>query len=311
MHISVIICTYNRSKLLKNSLGSLQKLNIPEDLSFELIVVDNNSTDDTQEVVKSFLPESKMKKRYVFEACQGLSNARNRGIKETESDILVFTDDDMEFDPNWLLEISSVFKKYDCICVAGKIIPKWPQGKPPWLIDDGPYQIPSFDGRFDLGNLEHEIKKPLFGGNMAFKRTAFKEYGFFRTDLGRSGNTFLSNEETEFCNRLFAAGEKIVYSPNAKVYHLLNNSHGTKSYYLKRMFSYGKSNIRMKYESNKVADDISILYLMKKFYRISELFVKWLFTLDTGIRFNRRLMLYRLIGEFTESIAIHRRKNFL
>jgi GT2 family glycosyltransferase len=296
---------------LENSLSSLQQLNVPKDLAFELIVVDNNSTDDTKRVVKTFLSESKIKIRYVFEADQGLSNSRNRGIKETERDILVFTDDDMEFDPNWLLEISNIFKKYDCICVAGKIIPKWPIGKPPWLIDDGPYQIPSFDGRFDLGNHEHEIKKPPFGGNMAFKRTAFEKYGFFRTDLGLSGNTLLSNEETEFCSRLFAAGEKIVYSPHAKVYHLLGKSHGRKSYYLNRIFNYGKSNIRMKYESKKVVNDISILYLMKKLYRIAEIAVKWLFTIDTGIRFNRKLVLYRRIGELAESIAIFSRKKFV
>ena len=308
MRTSVIICTYNRSNALNNTLRSLEQLIISKDWSWELIIVDNNSCDDTKEVVENFCSKSQLNIRYVFEACQGLSNARNRGIKEAKSNILVFSDDDMEFDPNWLLEISTVFEKYDCICVAGKIIPKWPQNKPPWLINEEPYRIPAFDGKFDMGNHEHEINKPPFGGNMAYKEAAFNKYGLFRTDLGRSGNNLMANEETEFCDRLFAAGEKIMYSPNAIVYHLLDSSHGTKDYYLTRMFNFGKSNIRMKNKSNIVVGGFPILYLMKRLYRILENVLKWLFTFDRQIRFYHKLRVYRGIGELTESIAILRGK---
>ena len=84
---------------------------MPEDWVWELIIVDNNSSDDTKMVAEAFVSETNISARYVFEARQGLSSARNRGIKEATGDIVAFSDDDMVFDPHWFFEILAVFEK--------------------------------------------------------------------------------------------------------------------------------------------------------------------------------------------------------
>jgi len=304
MNASVIICTYNRSHSLLNTLESLEKIAMPENWVWELIIVDNDSSDDTKMVAETFVSGTNLNARYVFEERQGLSSARNRGIKEATGDIVAFSDDDMTFDSHWLFEILAAFEKCPCICVAGKIIPRWPEEKPTWLIDEGPSQMPAFDGRFDLGDQILEIDKHPFGGNMAYKKSAFSKYGLFRTDLGRTGNHLMANEETEFCDRLFAAGEKIVYSPRAVVYHHLEDGQTTKAYWLKRMFNHGRSAIRMKDQSKSGLHRLSVFSLLKQSYRILENVFRWLLTFDHRMRFFHKLRMYRSLGVFTESIKV-------
>lgn len=304
MRATVIICTFNRSNSLRNTLRSLEKLILPDDWLWELLIVDNNSCDDTREVVEDFCSESKLNIRYVFEKRQGLSNARNRGIKESKGNIIAFSDDDMEFEPNWLFQLITTFDKFDCICVAGKIIPKWPRKKPPWFIEKGPYAMAAFDGRFDLGNKAQEISIAPFGGNMAYRKTAFDQYGVFRSDLGRSGKSLMANEETELCRRLLEAGEKIVYSPKAIVHHFLDSMHETKSYYLTRTFNHGKSYARMRRVPDRITRHLRTL--IKRILRLLSNVIRWLFTIDTHIRFYYKLKVYRVLGELVESFNIIR-----
>ena len=306
MRATVVICTFNRANSLRNTLMSIEKLVLPKDLLWELIIVDNNSCDNTRNVVEGFSSETKLNIRYVFEKRQGLSNARNRGIKESKGDIIVFSDDDMEFDPNWLFQIITIFEQFDCICVAGKIIPKWPNKRPRWLIEKGPYRMTAFDGRFDLGNQAQEITIPPFGGNMAFVKTAFNKYGFFRSDLGRSGNNLMANEENEFCDRLLDAGEKIVYSPKAIVHHLLDSTQETKRYYLTRAFNHAKSNIRMRYIPN--SNTRYFRFPIKGILSLSENTIRWLFSINAPIRFFYKMRVYRSLGVLVESFNILTKK---
>jgi len=103
--ISIVICTYNRSALLKKALDSVLNINTRPEISYEVIVIDNNSTDDTQSVVKSNEPKFDGRLKCFIELNKGLSNARNRGIKESEGGIIVFTDDDVKVDRDWILSI--------------------------------------------------------------------------------------------------------------------------------------------------------------------------------------------------------------
>ena len=98
MDISIIICTYNRSESLKRTLQSLKEMSVSDDIEWELLIVDNNSTDNTREAVNDFTKTSGLNCRYVFESKQGLSNARNRGVKEACGEIIAFTDDDVIVD---------------------------------------------------------------------------------------------------------------------------------------------------------------------------------------------------------------------
>src|SRR5574340_52790 len=104
MKASVIICTYNRADLLKESILSVQNQDFPSD-QYEIIVVDNNSADDTKDVVTETAKDSPVRIIYVFEGKQGLSHARNTGINNSDGEIIVFTDDDVEAEKSWLREL--------------------------------------------------------------------------------------------------------------------------------------------------------------------------------------------------------------
>jgi len=298
MRASVIICTFNRALSLKNSLKSIDKLIVPDNWPWELLVIDNNSSDVTRQIVESFSSNTKLKVKYFFEKQQGLSNARNRGIKESKGDIIAFSDDDMDFHPDWLFHIITTFDEFNCLCVAGKIVPKWKCQKPSWIIETGPYRTRDFHGGFDLGGQTRDINRAPFGGNMAFKRTVFDRYGVFRTDMGKSGLNLMSNEETELCQRLFLDGKSIMYNPKAIVYHLISEEQTLKSYYLKRNFSHGKSVARM-----SIYPDHTIYYfgIPKVLYR--KLFsnsVKWLLTFKPHVRFYYKQNLYHILGKMEE-----------
>ncbi len=307
MQASVIVCTFNRVVLLENTLSSLEKLTVPADWSWELLIVDNNSSDTTEETVKKFASNTKVRIRYIFEKKQGLSNARNRGISEAKGEIIAFADDDMEFDPNWLFHMIMTFKQFDCLCVAGKIIPKWECPKPPWIIEEGPYRTQKFHGSFDLGRQIKETNKSPFGGNMAFRRSVFERYGLFRTDLGRSGANLMSNEETELCQRLFSDGKSVIYNPKAVNYHLINKKQAQKSYYLKRNFCHGKSFARTTFlENNTIYYSGVPRYLFREC--VSNIF-KWQLTIHPHVRFFYKQKLYHVIGRIVEYYNMSRKKS--
>ena len=133
MNISVIICTYNRSGSLVRTLESFREVLHPKDAAWELVVVDNNSSDNTREVVDLFIEKSGIPCGYVFENKQGLSYARNNGVAEAKGEILSFTDDDVIVDKNWLQNIEHEFKEKDVACIGGKILPIWEKPQPEWL----------------------------------------------------------------------------------------------------------------------------------------------------------------------------------
>src|SRR5262245_39486768 len=157
--ISLCICTYNRSANLKVTLESLADQRKLDRIS-EVLVVDNNSTDATQKVAKSFAKALPL--RVIKEKCQGLANARNRAVSEHIGNVLLFTDDDMSFEPGWLAAYVDAFDRFpDAQFFGGRILPKWDHGRPRWLKDEQLALISGVLGRYDLG-----------GGTMPYKRCA-------------------------------------------------------------------------------------------------------------------------------------------
>ena len=301
LRASVVICTYNRALSLQNTLNSIEKLNVPASLPWELLIVDNNSSDSTKQTIERFSAstDTDFTVKYCFERQQGLSAARNLGIKKSKGEIIIFTDDDMEFSPNWICHILTTFEKFDCLCVAGKILPKWRCEKPIWFNEKGPYRTRAFHGEFDLGGQMKQIDKAPFGGNMAFKRSVFEQYGDFRTDLGKSGTNHMSNEETELCQRIFVDGHSIVYCPEAVVYHLIEKDQTSKKYILTRNFSHGKSSARMK----------EYPAIMKLYFGIPiglwrnliTCYLKWLFEYNSTKRFYYKHKFYHIMGKIDEN----------
>lgn len=239
--ISVIICTYNRCESLSGALHSLEKMFIPQDLAWELLVIDNNSLDKTSETVASFLKRpTGLPLKYFFEPVAGLSSARNRGIRESRGEILAFLDDDVVVSPQWLIEVRKAFQQYAAACVGGRVLLHESSPRPSWW--DQTYDVAV--GEFDRGTeaIIDESEETLIGigANIIFKRAAFDRCGWFRTDMGRKANQLTTGEETDMVQRLRQEKQQVVYYPHALVYHCVAPERFSKRYLRQHFYNSGR-----------------------------------------------------------------------
>ena len=220
MDISVIIPTYNRSSQLSRTLKSFLHVEIPENVSYELIVIDNNSSDNTAEVVQDFIGSGERCVRYVFEKKQGVSNARNKGFEEAVGDIIACADDDIEFDEKWLIDILLAFSEnLDISAITGEVQPVFESGRPDWLVDD--YLV--VYGLQNYGDHPCPLVFPVvpIEMNVALRRDAIRMVGGYDPRLGRDGKTLLSGEADLFFYLLGKKGGKTLYIPSMKLRHII------------------------------------------------------------------------------------------
>lgn len=239
--ISLIVCTYNRWESLARTLESVAVSKLPDAVSWEVVVVDNNSRDQTQHVVEDFCRRYPERIRYVFETNQGLSYARNAGIRQARGEVIAFTDDDTTVDPTWLHNLTAPLQDDQWAGAGGRIRLGRDFLPPRWMAINGPFNLGSSLGQFDRGECPGPLDHPPYGGNMAFRKTMFHKHGDFRTDLGRRGANMICNEDTEFGERLMAAGERLCYVPSAIVYHEIKEHRYTKKYFRSYWFGFGRS----------------------------------------------------------------------
>jgi len=235
--ISVAICTFNRAESLRRTIATFAAMELPTQLRWELIVVDNNSKDHTHSVVKTF--EQILPVRYVFEAEQGLSAARNRATREFAGDVLLFTDDDVELDSSWLGAYARALNKFPLAgYFGGRVVPSWPDGKPGWAKDESLALISGVLVRFHLGSDTRElmVNDPSpFGASFGLRRSVLDAIGQFRLDLGVNGGVPGRGEEADYLDRVRDAGWAGVYVGEAIVHHLTDLRRLTLSY----LFQYG------------------------------------------------------------------------
>lgn len=183
---------------------------------YEVIVVDNNSDDNTQHLTKSFI-KNRHSFRLVSEKQQGLSHARNRGWKEAQGKYVAYIDDDAFADRNWIAEIISFTKKFPTVGIFGGPYKRY-------FLTPSPHWFPNGYGTLDLGIKIKQIHPPkewLTGTNMIFKKSLFVTYGGFQKHFGMRGNRLFYGEEADLLLRLFKLGEQIYYVPMIKVNHLV------------------------------------------------------------------------------------------
>ena len=230
MTFSIVIATYNRAVVLRDTLASLARLTT--DVPWEVIVVDNNSPDDTRQVVEAASATFPVPLRYAFEREQGRSAALNHGFRLAAGDIIVTTDDDVRVEPGWLNAIRATLDTFGCDYVGGRVtpifeepsLPEWFPPKPGllWgviaLLDYGPKAV-KFGARVPLGV------------NMAMRRDAIERAGGFDPAIGRKAGTLLGQEVREWCLRAHAAGLVGYYSPDIVVEHLIPADRLTKKYF--------------------------------------------------------------------------------
>lgn len=224
--ITVAICTYNRAASLRETLAGVAALDDPG-VAWELLVVDNNSTDGTPEVVEAFAARGGA--RGVFERRQGLSRARNRALAECRGDLVAFVDDDVSVDAGWLRAYAGAAGRHaEAGYFGGPIRPAWPSGRPGWLRDEAMPQIGGLVGHYDRGDEEHAYapgEMHPFGANFAVRRAVWETIGGFREDLGVRGGSPGRGEEAEFIARARAAGWSGWYVPGASCSHRVQAGH--------------------------------------------------------------------------------------
>lgn len=218
--ISVIICTYNREKYIYNVLRSIADGTFPFQ-EYEIVLVDNNCSDNTRGEVKRFTDDyPQVRLRYFTESKQGLSNARNRGILEAQGDILVYVDDDATVNPTYLTAYSEWFASHpETDAAGGPIIPHYETGsEPSWMT--------YFIKRLLTGYLYFGRKAGPFpgenypgGGNAAYRRSVFDRVGMYNTELGRNGESLAGGEEKDIFDKMKHQGMQFIYLPDAILYH--------------------------------------------------------------------------------------------
>ena len=266
VQFSVVVCTYNRCELLRELILSLFDQTANKD-TYEIIVVDNNSTDATRFVVEEASGKGKHSVRYVKEVKQGLSFARNAGAFQSKGDIIGYLDDDSRADRSWVESLCKVYNDFPHVaCVGGRIEAVWPVGKPDWL----PQSLERNYGVFDLGDNIKEIEYPanVLGGNISVRKEVLLKIGGFRTVLGRSLRGLLSNEEKDFCHRIQQSGGTVMYTPHALVYHKIHPERLNEAFLLRRAYWQGISNVRMNISSNNYTKGFLLKEGMQTFMRM-------------------------------------------
>lgn len=239
--VSIVIPTYNRAAFLGPTLDSIGQLRIPEGCALEVLVIDNNCTDETALVVASAAHRSPVPMRHVVEQRQGLCHGRNRGVREARHEWLVYLDDDILVNADWILGLHEAATHHAADAVVGPVFPRFLQDKPPYLAGHVLDSISS--GYSRKGDqvlvLEADVAHELPGCNFAVRKRAVEEVGGFDPELDRIGTSLVSGGDFELGTRLVDAGRRTVYHPLCSIEHVIVPEKLTKPYLRRRSFGSG------------------------------------------------------------------------
>ena len=229
--ISIVVSTYNRAERLRDALDALlaQSGGIP----YEIIVVDNNSTDRTARVVAAIAAAApKGRVRYTFEARQGLSYGRNTGIALARAPIVAFSDDDVRVATDWVAQLKRAFDAHpDIAYVGGRVLPHWIEPPPPWLTTAhwSPLALQDYGPEPLVSGRERGVC--LVGANLAFRREVFDTVGLFTPSLGRIKDGIGSTEDHDMQLRIWRRGMRGLYTPDPVALADVTPDRMTKAYH--------------------------------------------------------------------------------
>lgn len=271
MMLSVILCTYNRERYIYNVLQSIAAGGFGD---YEIVLVNNNSTDGTESECQRFAkdhPEVAM--RYCVEKQQGLSYARNRGIMESQGEVLVYVDDDAVVNREYLQTYADFFNRNkEAVAAGGPITPRYDGcEEPSWMSH---YTRQLVTGELNLGTREREFPKGAFpgGGNAAYRKSVFNEVGLFNVELGRKGNSLIGAEEKDLFDKMTSRGMKFYYLPNAILYHLIPPKKLTQDYFDRLTYGIGVSE---RYRTQQIGRKKYLNRLLKEAVKWGGTMVLW------------------------------------
>jgi glycosyltransferase involved in cell wall biosynthesis len=239
--LTVAVPTRNRAAMLAETLASITAMRIPQAIEPECLIVDNNSTDETSDVVEQFARHAPIPVRYVVEPRMGSSYARNRAVATSDCDFIFFIDDDAIADPDWAVAMLEAIehRKLDAAC--GIVLPRWESRPPPWL---GPrlysrLAVHDEQGLSELPRRALDSVQNYYSANTGFLRETFELFGGFREDLGVVGNNPISGEDTELYARIISRGGVMGFVPEARVHHMIGPERMTRRYLRRKSFAFG------------------------------------------------------------------------
>ena len=309
---TVLICTYNRANDLSRTLASLAR--IDTGLSWDVLVVDNNSSDQTADVVDTSARSFPVPLHYLFEGHQGKSNALNTGMARARGRIIAFTDDDVEVPAGWLdAGVRPLLEQPDLDYTGGPVSPAWGAPRPLWLDERG--NLGGTIAVKDHGAVpfifEEQRKTPL-GVNMAVRRTLIERIGGFRPDLGRNGRSLMGQEQAEFFYRSRRAGARGLYVPGMSLTHVVPAARLTRNYFRRWWFWKGVSHARLHriHGSTELGIDLSRVptlagiprYMFRTACANAAGWVKGCITARPALRAEHAMMLAYFLGYVRESL---------
>jgi glucosyl-dolichyl phosphate glucuronosyltransferase len=243
MFITVAICTFNRAESLRRTLDSLVTMQVPNNLSWEIVIVNNNSMDHTDDVINGYVDRLPVQRE--FEARAGKSNALNRAIDVAKGDYIVWIDDDVLVDAGLLTAYVEAFRRWpEAAVFGGRITPRYEAPVERWVAESeavlgGPYAIRNFGDHAYPLSVEDEDHFP-YGANWAIRA---KEQRIFRYDpeLGPIPKRIRNQEETDIIHRLLGSGATGYWIPGAMVEHYIGRDRQTVRYIAAYYESWGET----------------------------------------------------------------------
>jgi glycosyltransferase involved in cell wall biosynthesis len=319
--VSVLVCTHNRAAMLQETLTAMQSLTPPDRCNVEIVVVDNNSRDDTPGVVTAAADSGRFRVVSLKESQQGKGFALNVGLAKCSGEIVALTDDDVLPDKDWLRRIVETFRTRELTFVFGKVLPRWGRVPPPELLMLPAQAIWGPLALLDYGDAPAEYlpdsvgQRLPIGANLAISRQALVTIGGWRTDLGKVDNTLLAGEDHEIFMRLRRFGLYTgYYDPQISVQHFVPASRLTRRYFRRWFYWNGKTQALMLQDLYPTIDMTAVpriagapRFVVRQAF---EQLAGWLVAVHTATPLDSLIAELRLIsyaGLFVQCWSLHRR----
>ena len=257
--VDIAVCTWNRPALLTSTLDSFSKLSVETTIRLRIIIVDNNSTDSTPEVIQAFESSEFAKSNAVValkEAQQGHTFSRNCAVDAADSDLMIWTDDDVEVPRDWVTKyVEAANQNSDITFWGGEIAPKFENDVPKWIHENWDALKGCFAVREFAGELELDPSRLPYGANFAVRTAIQKEFRF-NESLGRRGDEVLGEDELDLFRRLLDAGHRGQWVPDAGLEHLIPEERASEKYVFDYFVGQGRALVAKGQSWHEDRDDL-------------------------------------------------------